>query len=171
MKEIDAMTCPSQSEVTEVRLATDEVVHRVAAELRQNGTPRGAVALENGEPRRDFAGRANQAYGLLGGADPGPMRFGAVARAAIRLAYDTPVTGCLVRFLTTPMDSVGEWKIEAVTRVEVAQRIRRLVVETMKVPENVTRVNLNGRLGYVTRTDTSQRLTTFMLTVAYGGGW
>jgi hypothetical protein len=165
------MTCQSQSEVTEVRLARDEVVHRVAAELRQSETPRDAVAFENGEPRPDFVGRANQCYGLLGGADPGPMLFGAVARAAIRLAYDTPVTGCAVRFLSTPMNSVGEWKVEAVTRVELAQRIRRLVVETMKVPENVTRVNLSGRLGYVTRTDTGQRLTTFMFTVEYGGGW
>jgi hypothetical protein len=119
----------------------DEIVQRMAADLRLGGCPREQVAHDDGTPRHKFMGDANHAYAEFGGEDGG--RLGAIPRAIIALAYERPARSFTLRAATEGFEP--EQVLDAVTLVELGLRIRILVCDKLNLPPEQVRIELTSR--------------------------
>ncbi|WIX76654.1 hypothetical protein QRX50_35125 [Amycolatopsis carbonis] len=124
------------------------------------------VAHADGGPRHEFMGSANQGYRILGGTNEGPTHLGTIAAAVIRLAYNTPRTEYTVRLTTEPMSRLSPWKVNAVTKPELAVKISQLVAKSSSLPIGDVRIALlgNGNVGFAQRPSDGPEIVSFTIT-------
>lgn len=168
MSQNDPAIRGSEYVVTLQRLVDDPVVQRMAADIRIGRLPRSKFAYDDGGATHEFMGQMNKAYTTLGGQDEGSLHFGGIAEAVLLLAYGLPATTYTVRFTSKPMSELRDWKVKAVTKVELARRILRLVCacHDLKVPD--VAVTLTGQAGLAKHAEGGKEIVAFTITEVTG---